>query len=115
MTNAPDLTTATFVSETLVTDTFTYEIVRRTDKSIWVRRTMDACDTPAIQDMAVDGANDPGCPAVMYTPQMSDPEAPTVRLGLRKDGTYRTGPGARPLRPCTIVAGWPCRRTDYRF
>lgn len=115
MTNAPATieATTTYVSETLVTDTITYEIVRRTAKSIYVRRTRDA--GPAIQDMAVDGATSPGCPPVVWTPQASDTDGNTVRLGLRKDGTYRTCPGARPLRPAAMVEGQPCRRTDYRF
>lgn len=113
MTSTPDLTASTFVSETLVTDTFTYEIVRRSAKSIWVRRTRDAGEP--IQDMAVDGANSAGCPKVMWTPQASDPTGELTRLGLRKDGTFRTSPGARPLRPCAEVDGQPCRRTDYRF
>jgi hypothetical protein len=113
MTNAPDLTASTFVSETLVTDTFTYEIVRRSAKSLWIRRTHDA--GPGIKDMNVDGATSEGCPPVIWTPQASNLDAPVVRVGLRKDGTYRTAVWANPLRPCDMVEGQPCRRTDYRM
>jgi hypothetical protein len=112
-TTKPNLDTATFISFTLVTDTRVYEIVRRTAKSIYVRPAKDGGEP--IKDMSVDGATSPGCPPVVWTPQVSDPDADTIRLGLRKDGTYRTALWASPLRPCPEFDGKPCRRTDYRF
>ena len=112
MTSSKHITdTDTYVSYTLVTDTRTYEIVRRTAKSIWVRPTKDS-DAPAIQDTMVD--HGPQLPPVVWTPQVSDPTAPVTRLGLRKDGTYRMF-GTSILRPAAVFEGSPCRRTDYRF
>lgn len=95
-----------FVSETLVTDTVTYEIVGRTPKGLklrgmrhgeMVKREMRGGPMPCDWDEAV-----------------SDSGGREFLVKLRKDGTYRIG-GGRPLRPATMVNGKPTFYTDYRM
>ena len=101
-----------FLSESLVTDTLVYEVVKVTAKTVTVRRTMTG--DKFTKDTACDeGAN--GL-AVTWEEQVINPHAEARTLRLRKDGTIRSGShvGASPFRPAKLVDGKPARRVDYR-
>lgn len=95
-----------FVSETLVTDTRVYEIVRRSDRSLWLR--------PCVSGEIVKRDNT-GRFGVVWNAAIPDPTGRVFRVGLRKDGTFRTGPGARALHPTRLINGTPVFRTDWDF
>ena len=97
-----------FVSETLVTDTRTYEVVATTAKTIKVRTTSQG---DVVKSESRDGNPWP----LTWTEVVSDPNGRVFTLRLRKDGTYRMGDGANRLRPATVVDGKPTSYTDYRF
>ena len=102
-----------FLSESLVTDTLVYEVVKVTKATVTVRRTMSG--GPVHEDQHCDkGAH--GL-SVMWEEQVTKPEAETRTLRVRKDGSVRAGShvGARPFYPTTKVNGVPVRRVDYRF
>lgn len=102
-----------FLSESLVTDTLVYEVVKVTAKTVTVRPTMSG--GPVHEDEACDkGAH--GL-SVVWEEQVTKPEAETRTLRVRKDGTIRAGShvGARPFYPTRKVNGVPVRRVDYRF
>ena len=102
-----------FLSESLVTDTLVYEVVKVTDKTVTVRRTMTGDNFT--KDTACDeGAN--GL-AVTWEEQIVNPDAKARTLRVRKDGTIRAGShvGASPFYPTRKVNGVPVRRVDYRF
>lgn len=94
----------TYAVETLYTDTITYDVIRRTAQTITVR------ERRATKEIA--NVNNPGepYPCNDYVTE-SNPDAPTKVVRLRKDGTYRTGPGRNPLRFTTQA---PTERVDYR-
>lgn len=101
-----------FLSESLVTDTLVYQVVKVTKATVTVRRTMTG--DKFTKDTACDeGAN--GL-AVTWEEQVINPHAETRTLRLRKDGTIRSGShvGASPFRPAKLVDGKPARRVDYR-
>ena len=102
-----------FLSESLVTDTLVYEVVKVTAKTVTVRPTMSG---GAIYD---DERCDKGAHglSVVWEEQVTKPEAETRTLRVRKDGTIRAGShvGARPFYPARKVNGVPVRRVDYRF
>lgn len=105
-TTAPDLSTAEFVYEVLVTDTRIYEVVGRTAATLKLRPTRssgrsrrdESCDQGAY------GLS------VVWDEQAPNPDGPVFTVRRRKDGTYRLG--TNPLRP---VVGTPERRIDYRY
>ena len=102
-----------FLSESLVTDTLVYEVVKVTAKTITVRPTTGG--GPVHEDERCDkGAN--GL-SVVWEEQVAKPEAKTRTLRVRKDGTIRSGShvGARPFYPTRKVNGVPVRRVDYRM
>ena len=102
-----------FLSESLVTDTLVYEVVKVTKATVTVRRTMSG--GPVHEDEACDkGAH--GL-SVVWEEQVTKPEAETRTLRVRKDGTIRAGNhvGARPFYPTRKVNGVPVRRVDYRM
>ena len=102
-----------FLSESLVTDTLVYEVVKVTAKTVTVRPTMSG--GPVHEDEACDkGAH--GL-SVMWEEQVTKPEAETRTLRVRKDGSVRSGShvGARPFYPTHKVNGVPVRRVDWRF
>lgn len=102
-----------FLSESLVTDTLVYEVVKVTAKTVTVRPTMSG--GPVHEDEHCDkGAH--GL-SVVWEEQVTKPEAETRTLRVRKDGTVRAGShvGARPFYPATMVNGVPVRRVDYRY
>ncbi len=100
-------TETTFVTETLVTDTVTYEIIKRTPKTITVRTTITG-DVLKSQDPGS------GYPQV-WCEAVGDPEGTLYTLRLRKDGTYRRAVWANALRPATMIDGKPVTYTDYSF
>jgi hypothetical protein len=100
-------TDTTFVTETLVTDTVTYEIIGRTAKTITIRTTISG-DVVKSQDPGS------GYPQV-WCEAISDPEGATYTLRLRKDGTYRRATWANALRPAAVIDGKPVSYTDYSF
>lgn len=97
-----------FVSETLWTDTRVYTVVKRTAKTITVR--------PCLRGARVKRDNPGGnpWPVDWDAAHASDDDSHDRTLRLRKDGTYRSGPGGRPFRPATRIDGVPCFYTDYR-
>ena len=102
-----------FLSESLVTDTLVYEVVKVTKATVTVRRTMSG--GPVHEDEACDkGAH--GL-SVMWEEQVTKPEAETRTLRVRKDQTIRAGShvGASPFYPTRKVNGVPVRRVDYRY
>ena len=102
-----------FLSESLVTDTLVYEVVKVTKATVTVRRTMSG--GPVHEDEACDkGAH--GL-SVVWEEQVTNPEAETRTLRVRKDQTIRSGShaGARPFYPTTRINGVPARRIDYRY
>lgn len=102
-----------FLSESLVTDTLVYEVVKVTAKTVTVRPTTGG--GPVHEDEHCDkGAN--GL-SVVWEERVTKPEAKTRTLRVRKDGTIRTGShvGASPFYPTRKVNGVPVRRVDYRF
>lgn len=90
-----------YMMETLYTDSIAWEVIGRTAKTITVRG-MDRGDV-----IASDGFP---YPVVTYA-ALPDPAGPVLTLRVRKDGSFRTGPGARPLRPVDN----PRFVTDYRY
>ena len=102
-----------FLSESLVTDTLVYEVVKVTAKTVTVRPTTSG--GPVHEDEACDkGAH--GL-SVVWEEQVTKPEAETRTLRVRKDGTIRAGNhvGARPFYPTRNVNGVSVRRVDYRM
>ena len=102
-----------FLSESLVTDTLVYKIVKVTKATVTVRRTMSG--GPVHEDEACDkGAH--GL-SVVWEEQVTNPEAETRTLRVRKDQTIRAGShvGASPFYPTRKVNGVPVRRVDYRY
>jgi hypothetical protein len=100
------ITPGMFLAETLWTDTRVYEVVRVTARTITVRSTMAG----EILDRRDDGS---GFPTV-WTEALSDPDGYVKTVRVRKDGTVRTGQGARPMRPAGDIDGRPVTYTDYR-
>ena len=108
-----DVKAGDFLSESLVTDTLVYEVVKVTAKTVTVRRMMSG--GPVHEDTRCDkGAH--GL-SVVWEEQVTKPEAETRTLRVRKDGTIRAGShvGASPFYQTTKVNGVPVRRVDYRF
>ena len=102
-----------FLSESLVTDTLVYEVVKVTAKTVTVRPTTSG--GPVHEDEACDkGAH--GL-SVVWEEQVTNPEAETRTLRVRKDQTIRMGnhAGARPLYPTRKINGVPVQRRDWRF
>ena len=102
-----------FLSESLVTDTLVYQVVKVTKATVTVRRMMSG--GPVHEDQHCDkGAH--GL-SVAWEEQVANPNAETRTLRVRKDGTIRAGShvGARPFYPARKVNGVPVRRVDYRW
>lgn len=97
-----------FVSEVLVTDTRTYEVVAATAKTIRVRTTKAG---ESLTSERRDGNLYP----VVWTEAVSDPTGTVFTLRLRKDGSFRFGPNSGRFRAATLVDGKPTSYTDYRF
>jgi len=110
-TDTVTLETAQFLTETLVTDTLCWEVIARTPKTMTIRRTMNDPNSGPVRDTRVDGGTDPQAMPVMWEAQVPNPNGAVVTVRLRKDGTFRTGRSANPLRPTAN----PQRRIDYRF
>ena len=102
-----------FLSESLVTDTLVYEVVKVTAKTVTVRRTRTegTVTEDAHTNKGGHGLN------VMWEQQVPNVDAGTRTLRVRKDGTVRSGShaGASPFRPARMIDGVPVRRVDYRF
>jgi hypothetical protein len=98
-----------FVSETLVTDTRTYEVVAVTAKTIRVRTT--GRTNNILRSECRDGNPYP-CTWFEVT---SDPTGKTFTLRLRQDGTYRFAANSGKFRPATMIDGKPASFVDYRF
>jgi len=98
-----------YAVETLVTDTVSYDVIHATEKTITIRRRgMD----PHQASYPAPGYDQGPYPVLLY-PTRSEPVIGKVqRVRLRKDGTYRTGPGMNPLR---FTNTEPTHRVDYRM
>jgi hypothetical protein len=90
-----------FMTETLVTDTRCWEVVKQTAKTITIRQMRKG------DEVYNDGAELPvvGHIAMPYL------DGYTMTVRLRKDGSYRTGNGMRPLKETDR----PIFYTDYKF
>lgn len=101
-----------FMSETLVTDSVVYEVVKITAKTVTLRTTSRG------EKFQEDTACDKGGHglSVVWEEQVSNPEGATYSLRVRKDGSIRMGShaGSRPLYPSATIDGKPARRVDYR-
>ena len=102
-----------FLSESLVTDTRAYQVVKVTKSTI----SIVPCQGTGrvIEDERCDkGANGLSVTWETVAP-MEGSKARTLRV--RKDGSVRMGShaGARPLYPTTKVNGVPVQRRDWRF
>lgn len=76
-----------YFNETLVTDVIAWEVVASTAKTITIRKMMEGDEVlRSDQERTTRVA-------------VSNPTGFEKTIRLRKDGTYRTGPGARPLCP----------------
>ena len=98
-----------FVSETLVTDTRTYEVVAVTAKTIKVRTTTQTNNV--LRSECRDGNPWP----CQWTEVASNPGGKVFTLRLRNDGTYRFGKNSGKFRAATMVNGKPASYTDYRI
>ena len=102
-----------FLSETLVTDSIVWEVIKVTAKTVTVRSTKrgEAFQADTRCDKGAYGLE------VMWEEQVSNPDGYTKSLRTRKDGTIRNGDhvGASPFYPTPTVDGKPARRVDYRF
>lgn len=102
-----------FLSESLVTDTLVWEVVKVTAKTITVRPTLSG------EKVHKDERCDEGAYglSVVWQEQVSNPDAEPRTLRLRKDQTIRAGShvGASPFYPTTRINGVPARRIDYRY
>lgn len=96
-----------FVTEVLVTDTVTYEVVAKTPKTLRIRRTRHG----EIVKRTNEGGNPYPC---VWHEAVSDPGATERVVRLRKDGCYRSAKYGNPLRPATVIDGKPVSYTDYR-
>ena len=100
-----------YLSESLVTDTIIWEVVKVTAKTVTIRTTQDAGEIT--EDTRVDKAPMP----VLWEARKANPAGRTQTLRVRKDGSVRLGDhaGSRPLYPARMINGKPVRRVDYRF
>ncbi len=98
-----------FVSETLVTDTRTYEVVGVTAKTIRIRTTGRTNTVLKCENV---GGNPYPCTWYEVT---SDPTGIVFKLRLRQDGTFRFAANSGKLRPATMVDGKPASFVDYRY
>ena len=102
-----------FLSESLVTDSIVWEVVKVTPKSVTLRPTTEGDEIT--EDESCDkGAN--GL-SVVWNERVSNPNAETRTLRVRKDGTIRFGShvGARPMYRTPMKNGKPVARRDNRF
>jgi hypothetical protein len=108
-----DVVPGMFLSEMLVTDSIVWEVVKTTPKSVTLRPTA-AGDQVHDDEKCDKGAH--GL-SVQWTERVSNPNAETKTLRVRKDGTIRFGDhaGARPMYKTPQVDGKPVSRRDWRF
>lgn len=102
-----------YLSESLVTDSIVWEVVKVTAKTVGLRRT--AAGDQITEDSRCDkGAN--GL-SVVWEERVPAPGAEVKTYRVRKDGTVRAGDwaGARPFYPTPRVNGKPVQRRDWRF
>jgi hypothetical protein len=102
-----------FLSESLVTDSIVWEVVKVTPKSVTLRPTIEG------DEITEDENCDKGAYglSVVWTEQKSNPEAKARTLRVRKDGTVRFGNhvGARPMYRTPMKNGKPVSRRDWRY
>lgn len=96
-----------FITETLVTDTRTWEVITTTAQTVTIRNTRYG---ERLRSENRDGNPWP----CVWTEALPWPEGDTYTLRRRKDGTFRTHRSARPLRPATVIDGKPVSYRDYR-
>lgn len=96
-----------FITETLVHDTCTHEVIGKTPKTIRIREAM--------RGEIVRSENRDGNPyPCVWHEAVSNPNGKVRTLRLRKDGTYRVADWANPMRPAVVISGKPISYTDYR-
>ena len=102
-----------FLSESLVTDSIVWEVVKVTAKSVTLRPTAEG------DEITEDENCDKGAYglSVVWIERKSNPEAKTRTLRVRKDGSVRIGnhTGARPLYKTPTKDGKPVARRDWRM
>ena len=102
-----------FLSESLVTDTIVYEVIKVTKATITVRKTIGT-------DIS---HKDPHCDegghglSVQWEEVKPWHNGWTKTFRVRKDQTIRSGShvGARPFYPTKKINGVPVQRRDWRF
>ena len=102
-----------FLSESLVTDTLVYQVVKVTKATVTVIPCQGA--GRVIEDEQCDkGAH--GLSVTWETVAPLEGSQPRT-LRVRKDGSVRMGShvGARPLYPTRKINGVPVQRRDWRF
>jgi hypothetical protein len=105
-TPAVDWTSAKYAVERLVTDTLTYDVVKRTAKTITLRPRAATGEIVRREDYSGNGYPQ------IWEKTESIPEAGTHTLRLRKDGTFRRFNWSGPLR---FTNDEPTKYTDYRM
>lgn len=104
-----DFQVGNFITEVMVTDTRTYEVIAKTAKTITIRKTRRT-------DTVVKSENRDGNPyPCVWHEEVPDEDGAKYVLRLRKDGTYRIADWANPMRPATIIDGKVTSYTDYRM
>jgi hypothetical protein len=114
MSNPLDVQAGDFVTETLWTDTIVHYVVKATEKSIWLVRA---------KETGVTASRSNGSPFPIVFRAVDAPDNidhAGYRVGLRKDGTFRTMQGGRPLRKAETMhfdglGERPYSRVDYSY
>lgn len=102
-----------FLSESLVTDTIVYEVIKVTKATVTVRKTIGTGISH----------KDPHCDEGGHGLSVQWEEVEpwhngwTKTFRVRKDGSLRSGShaGARPFYPTRKINGVPVQRRDWRF
>lgn len=112
-TETADVQVGDFLSESLVTDTIVYEVIKVTAKSVTLRSTIAGAKVHEDKhcDKGAYGLS------VVWQERVSNENGYTLTLRLRKDGSLRSGShaGAFPLYPAHTENGKPVSRCDNRF
>ena len=104
-----DVAVGDFLQYTLVTDTVVVEVVKKTDKTLWLRTTQVG------EKVRVDNVDGNPYP-VIYDEILANPETGKVfKLRERKNGGFRYAETYGTIYPATTIDGVPVKRTDYRY
>ena len=98
---------AEYVTYTLMTDTRTYRVIRRTEHSMTLQHTRQG------ETLLVDTSSGNPWPLV-YTEAVRADDAPTYLARRRKDGRFYLPGADKSLRVAQLIDGKPYTFTDYR-